>query len=191
MNDAAFSAGMRSSAIRVALAAVLWLGLLVAPAGAGSARATGAGGLRAEVTGEAMQDGRAVYTLRLTDPAGVPVAGARARLEAELPGAVYATSGAGLSGLVDGTFAPAGQPGLYRAEVRYPARGIWQVRVEVEVAGQRLVASLTENVGGVWSEEARGAVLLGFLAAITSLWMGLSVRRRSAAVRVPGKGGSR
>lgn len=188
MNDARPSAGIQSPAGRVALAVVLWLGLLVAPAGAASARVSGGGGLRAEITGETGQSGRAVYTLRLTDPAGRPVAGTRARLEAELPGAVYATSGAGLSGLVDGAFAPAGQPGLYRAEVRYPARGIWRVRVEVEAGGERLVASLTENVGGVWSEEARGAVLLGLLAAITALWMGLSVRRRSAAVRVPEKG---
>lgn len=139
-----------------------------------------AGPFQVSLEGTAGADGQAVYKLRVTDQLRRPVRGARVKLTAELPGAFFSTSAAGLSGLAEAEFRPAGDPGVYGAELQYPAQGIWRVTLDISAGSATGVLRFEENIGSVWTDEARGIAMLGGIGAGVALFAWLGIRHRRA-----------
>lgn len=105
-----------------------------------------AGELAAEAGGVKVQVGRqperpttgrkTVYTVRLEDPAGTPVSGAKITLSGQMAD--------GMS--VVAPLRAAAEPGTYRGEVLYTMAGRWGLRVRVAGRSQRFEVPLVEEV---------------------------------------------
>lgn len=101
--------------------------------------ATEAGGVKVQVGSqpERPTTGRkTVYTVRLEDPAGTPVSGAKITLSGRMAD--------GMS--VVAPLRAVAEPGTYRGEVLYTMAGRWELRVRVVSGSQRFEVPLTEEV---------------------------------------------
>lgn len=100
---------------------------------------TEAGGVKVQVGSqpERPTTGRkTVYTVRLEDPAGTPLSGAKITLSGRMAD--------GMS--VVAPLRAAAEPGTYRGEVLYTMAGRWELRVRVVSGSQRFEVPLVEEV---------------------------------------------
>lgn len=100
---------------------------------------TEAGGVKVQVGSqpERPTTGRkTVYTVRLEDPAGTPLSGAKITLSGRMAD--------GMS--VVAPLRAAAEPGTYRGEVLYTMAGRWELRVRIVSGSQRFEVPLVEEV---------------------------------------------